>query len=143
MENSESCLILIKQLEVSMGRRMNNEMKEMDMTLTQVRVLSLLLGFPEKQATLKDLEKKLQLSQSVTAGIIKRLEQRKYIESFGDSEDKRIKIVQITPLGEQQCICSDKILFHLEEEMLSCLSEHEMMTLQTLLKRVREFNERK
>lgn len=143
MENSESCLILIKQLEVSMGRRMNNEMKEMDMTLTQVRVLSLLLGFPEKQATLKDLEKKLQLSQSVTAGIIKRLEQRKYIESFGDSEDKRIKIVQITPLGEQQCICSDKILFHLEEEMLSCLSEHEMITLQTLLKRVREFNERK
>lgn len=143
MENGESCLILIKQLEVSMGRRMNNEMKEMDMTLTQVRVLSLLLGFPEKQATLKDLEKKLQLSQSVTAGIIKRLEQRKYIESFGDSEDKRIKIVQITPLGEQQCICSDKILSHLEEEMLSCLSEHEMITLQTLLKRVREFNERK
>lgn len=143
MENGESCLILIKQLEVNMGRRMNNEMKELDMTLTQVRVLSLLLGFPEKQATLKDLEKKLQLSQSVTAGIIKRLEQRKYIESFGDSEDKRIKIVQITPLGEQQCICSDKILFHLEEEMLSCLSEHEMITLQTLLKRVREFNERK
>lgn len=143
MENSESCLILIKQLEVSMGRRMNNEMKEMDMTLTQVRVLSLLLGFPEKQATLKDLEKKLQLSQSVTAGIIKRLEQRKYIESFGDSEDKRIKIVQITPLGEQQCICSDKILSNLEEEMLSCLSEHEIITLRSLLKKVREFNERK
>lgn len=143
MENDESCLILIKQLEVSMGRRMNNEMKEMDMTLTQVRVLSLLLGFPEKQATLKDLEKKLQLSQSVTAGIIKRLEQRKYIESFGNSEDKRIKIVQITPLGEQQFICSDKILSHLEEEMLSCLSEQELVTLKTLLKKVREFNERK
>lgn len=143
MENGESCLILIKQLEVNMGRRMNNEMKELDMTLTQVRVLSLLLGLPEKQATLKDLEKKLQLSQSVTAGIIKRLEQRKYVEGFGNSEDKRIKIVKITPLGEQQCICSDKILFQLEEEMLSCLSEHEMITLQTLLKRVREFNESK
>lgn len=143
MENSESCLILIKQLEVSMGRRMNNEMKELDMTLTQVRVLSLLLDFPENQATLKDLEKKLQLSQSVTAGIIKRLEQRKYIKSFGDSDDKRIKIVQITSLGAQQCIRSDKILYQLEEEMLSCLSEHEIITLQTLLKRVREFNESK
>lgn len=143
MANHESCLILIKQLEISMGRRMNNEIKELDMTMTQVRVLSLLLGFPEKQATLKDLEKKLQLSQSVTAGIIKRLEQRKYIDSFGDAEDKRIKIVKITPLGEQQCRRSDKILYQLEGDMLSCLSESEVITLQTLLNKVEKFNERK
>lgn len=143
MANSESCLVLIKQLEVNMGRRMNNEMKELDMTLTQVRVLSILLGFPEKQATLKDLEKKLQVSQSVTVGIIKRLEQRKYIESFGDSEDKRIKIVRITSLGEQQCRRSDKIFSQLEEDILSCLTESEIMTLHELLSRIKKANERK
>lgn len=143
MADSESCLILIKQLEVNMGRRMNNEMKELDMTLTQVRVLAILLGFPEKQATLKDLEKKLQVSQSVTVGIIKRLEQRKYVESFGDSEDKRIKIVRITSLGEQQYRCSDKILSQLEEDTLSCLTEDEITILQDLLNRIKIANERK
>lgn len=143
MANSESCLILIKQLEVNMGRRMNNEMKELDMTLSQVRVLSILLEFPEKQATLKDLEKKLQVSQSVTVGIIKRLEQRKYIESFGDSEDKRIKIVRITSLGEQQYRRSDKILSRLEGDMLSCLTDDEIMMLQDLLIRIKMANERK
>lgn len=143
MKNNESCLILIKQLEISMGRRMNNEIKELDMTMTQLRALSVLLNFPGKQATLKDLEKELQLSQSVTAGIIKRLEQRKYIESFGNPEDKRIKIVKITPLGEQQCRCSDKILYQLEEDMLSCLTESEIMMLQGLLNKIKTFNERK
>lgn len=143
MTNNESCLILIKQLEVNMGRRMNNEMKELDMTLTQVRVLSILLEFPEKQATLKDLEKKLQVSQSVTVGIIKRLEQRKYIESFGDSEDKRIKIVKITSLGEQQYRCSNEILFRLEGDILSCLTENEITILQDLLNRIKMANERK
>lgn len=143
MTNNESCLILIKQLEVNMGRRMNNEMKELDMTLTQVRVLSILLEFPEKQATLKDLEKKLQVSQSVTVGIIKRLEQRKYVESFGDSEDKRIKIVKITSLGEQQYRCSNEILSRLEGDILSCLTENEITILQDLLNRIKMANERK
>lgn len=143
MANNESCLVLIKQLEINIGRRINNEMKELDMTLTQARLLSILLDFPDKQATLKDLEKKMELSQSVTAGIIKRLEQHKYIESFGDSEDKRIKIVKITPLGEQQCKSSDKILHKVEKDVLSCLSESEVALLQDLLNKIRKANERK
>lgn len=143
MAERESCLILIKELEINMGRRMNNEMKELDMTMTQVRVLSLLLEFPEKQATLKHLEKNLQLSQSVTAGIINRLEHRRYIESFGDPEDKRIKIVKITPLGEQQFQQSNKILFQLEDHMLSCLTKQETQNLLTLLNKIKTFNERK
>lgn len=143
MANSESCLVLIKQLETYIGRRINNEMKELDMTMTQARALSILLNCPDQQASLKDLEKKLELSQSVTAGIIKRLEQRRYIESFGDSGDKRIKIVKITPLGEQQCRSSDKILHRVEQEVFSCLSESEISLLQDLLHKVRKANERK
>lgn len=143
MANSESCLVLIKQLETYIGRRINNEMKELDMTMTQARALSILLNCPDQQASLKDLEKKLELSQSVTAGIIKRLEQRRYIESFGDSGDKRIKIVKITTLGEQQCRSSDKILHRVEQEVFSCLSESEIALLQDLLNKVRKANERK
>lgn len=143
MANSESCLVLIKQLETYIGRRINNEMKELDTTMTQARALSILLNCPDQQASLKDLEKKLELSQSVTAGIIKRLEQRRYIESFGHSGDKRIKIVKITPLGEQQCRSSDKILHRVEQEVFSCLSESEIALLQDLLHKVRKANERK
>lgn len=142
MIDRDSCLIFIKELEVNIERRMNNEMKELDMTMTQARALSLLLDFPERQATLKHLEKSLQLSQSVTAGIIKRLELRRYVECFGDAEDKRIKIVRITPLGEQQWQRAEKILRQLERDVLSCLTEQEAQSLKTLLKKVKSCNER-
>lgn len=138
MINDESCLILIKWLETNVGKRMNNEMKGADMTGTQVRTLSILLESPEKQATLKYLENKLKLAQSVTAGIIKRLEQKRYIESFGDLEDKRIKIVRITPLGERQYWDSQIILSKLEKDIFSCLTESEYRTFGILLKKVKK-----
>ena len=41
------------------------------------------------------------------AGVVARLEQKKLVEGFGNAEDRRIKMVRITPLGEQ-CL----IVFH-------------------------------
>lgn len=132
----ESCLILIKELEIYIEKHMNNALKELDITATQAKTLTALLNFPGKQTTLKHLEKKLLLSQSVTVGIIKRLEQKNYVESFGDLEDKRIKIVKITPLGEQQCQCSNQILLKLEHDILSSLTKSEYLIFNKLLKKI-------
>lgn len=138
MNHEESCVVLMKEVETNLEKHVNNAMRELDMTVTQVRVLVTLQSFSEKQVTLKHLEKKLQLSQSVTAGIIKRLEQRNYVESFGDSEDKRIKIVRTTSLGEQQCKYSQEILKKIENEFLSCFTESEALIFNTLLKKIRD-----
>lgn len=137
MKPEESCIVLLKELETNMERHINNAMRELDITVTQARALLTLQSFPQNQATLKHLEKKLQLSQSVTVGIIKRLEQRNYVECFGDFEDKRIKIVRITPLGERQCKAAQKILNRLEERFLSVLTQEETEVLRTLLKQVK------
>lgn len=137
MINDESCIVLIKKLETNIERRMNNAMKELDMTMTQIRALSILLELSDKQAALKFLERKLMLSQSVTAGIIKRLEQRGYVESFGDSEDRRIKIIKITPVGEQQYHRAQEITMGIQDEFLSILNEEEYRTFYTLLKKLK------
>lgn len=86
---------------------------------------------------MKYLEKELDLAQSVTAGIIVRLEQKKYVESFGDSTDKRIKIVRITTLGEQIYQASQKILSELENKVLSNLTDDEKRQFKDLLIKVR------
>lgn len=138
MNQEESSVVLMKEVVTNLEKHANNAMRELDMTVTQARVLATLQSFSEKQVTLKHLEKKLQLSQSVTAGIIKRLEQRKYVESLGDCEDKRIKIVRITPLGEQQCKSSQEILEKLENKFLSCFTENEALIFNTLLKKIRD-----
>ena len=116
---------------------MNNVLKTQDVTISQAKVLSILLSQPEKQASLKHIEKEIQLAQSVTAGIIIRLEQKNYIESFGDSSDKRIKIVRITSLGEQKFQASQQVLAELENKALSALSESESQQLKALLIKVR------
>lgn len=136
---SEKCssIILIKEIQTLEEKILNHALRNQDITLSQAKVLDFLLENPDHQATLKHIEKGLNLSQSVTAGIVVRLEQKKYVVSFGDAADKRIKIVQITPLGEQRYLASQKVLGEQEEEALSALTASEKEQFRTLLVKVK------
>ncbi len=137
MDGTALSIMLIKEIHNAEEKILNNVLKTQDVTISQAKVLSILLSQPEKQASLKHIEKEIQLAQSVTAGIIIRLEQKNYIESFGDSSDKRIKIVRITSLGEQKFQASQQVLAELENKALSALSESESQQLKALLIKVR------
>lgn len=137
MSENITSIILIKSIKDIEEKELNHALKALEITLSQAKALSVLSNHPENQATLKYLEKELDLAQSVTAGIIKRLEQKKYVECFGDPSDKRIKIVRITDLGEQTYQASQKILAELENEVLSDLTDDEKRQLKDLLIKVR------
>lgn len=137
MSENITSIVLIKSIKDIEEKELNHALKAQDITLSQAKTLSVLYGHPERQVTLKYLEKELELSQSVTAGIVKRLEQKKYVESFGDSADKRIKIVRITALGEQKYQASKKILAELENKVLSDLTDDEKRQFKDLLVKVR------
>lgn len=137
MNENITSIILIKNIKDIEEKELNHALKVQDITLSQAKALSVLSRHPERQATLKYLEKELDLAQSVTAGIIIRLEQKKYVESFGDSADKRIKIVRITPLGEQKYQDSQKILVELENKVLSDLTDDEKQKFKEFLVKVR------
>lgn len=137
MSESISSIILIKSIKDIEEKELNHALKAQDITLSQAKTLSVLSKHPERQMTLKNLEKELDLAQSVTAGMIVRLEQKKYVESFGDSADKRIKIVRITPLGEQKYQASIKILAELENAVLADLTDDEKRKFKDLLIKVR------
>ena len=137
MVDKLSSIILINQIKNIQEKRLNQALKAQDITLSQAKALSILCEYPEQQMTLKDLEKKLDLAQSVTAGIVARLEQKKYVESFGAPDDKRIKIVRVTPLGEQKYLISEKALSELEETAFSKLTDGETQQLNSLLLTVR------
>lgn len=137
MYENISSIILIREIQGIEEKILNQELKVQDITLTQAKALSTLSQQTKKQATLKELEKELGLAQSVTAGIVIRLEQKNYVECFGDAADKRIKIVQITPLGEQRYHVSQKVLGEQEEETLSALTASEKEQFRMLLVKVK------
>lgn len=136
MKEGQSCTVLIRHLQNTLEKQLNSAMQDLDLTMSQAGALAAILEAPNGQITLKGLEKKIQLAQSVTAGIVTRMEQKGYIESFGNPEDKRIKILRITPLGTTQCNNARIILAGIERKFLSVLTETEQENLYLTLKKL-------
>lgn len=138
MELKRECGLLIKQIHDELRKNANNAMRNHDMTMAQLEVLVQLEQAPEGQHSLKELEQILHVAQSTAAGIISRLEQKGYVEGFGDAGDRRIKLVRITPAGTE---CARAALHHraeAEEKLLSGLTETERDIFYALLKKVRD-----
>lgn len=136
MSKQVSCGEYIKQIHDELKKRANNAMCVHDMTMTQFSALIALHRSSDNQMTLKEIESTLHLAQSTTAGIINRLEQKKYVESFSDLSDKRIKKVRITSEGKKYCLLADKSMEQTENELLSGLTDTEKSIFHSLLQKV-------
>lgn len=138
MEKSRDCGPLIKQINDELRKNANNALRSLDMTLAQLEALDQLDHASEGQYSLKELERILHVAQSTTAGIISRLEQKGFVEGFGDTEDRRVKMVRITPAG----VACVRTALHdrndAEERLLSSLTEAERDIFYMLLKKVRD-----
>lgn len=138
MSERLSYSILLKQISDEMQKNANNYLRSQGLTLAQVGALLELYHAPERRLSMKELEKRLHVAQSTTAGIISRLEQKGLAEGFGDSGDKRIKLVRITQSGIENVLDGEKEAFRTEEQLLSGLTEAERSIFYTLLKKVRD-----
>lgn len=137
MHQKISCLLLIKQIHDTLEKNANNDMKVWDITFAQATVLLALCDTHDKQLSLKELEKILHVAQSTTARIVTKLESKGFVNSFGDTSDKRIKYVCITPLGEQCCGNAKQKMKEGEASILSSLTEAEQKTFLNLLQKVK------
>lgn len=136
MKEMNNCGMLIRQINNALEKRVNNQLKEKDLTFSQMSALIEILNSPAKKLTFKELEKRLSLAQSTTAGLISRLEQKKLVTVSGDSDDKRIKFVKITSLGEKFCKEARQEMEHTEKMLLGNLSTAERESLLAMLEEV-------
>lgn len=137
MMQSDSCGKLMKLISDEMRKNANNAMRSQDMTMSQFSALLELNQAPEKQRSLKELEQSLHVAQSTVAGIISRLEQKGFVEAFGDAADRRIKLVRITPAGCECVVNAEKDMAQAEQKLLSALTETEREIFYVLLQKVR------
>lgn len=138
MLETDACGIYIKQIHDELERQSNQALRSSDLTLAQVSALLALRETPEGQLPLKELERALRVAQSTAVGIVKRLEQKGFVVSFGDPRDKRIKIVRLTETGAQCCGAADRSMAEAEQALLSGLTETEQSIFISLLKKVRD-----
>lgn len=138
MEKTWDCGLLLKQINDELRKNANNALRSQGMTLAQLEALVELESAPERQRSLKELEQILRVAQSTAAGIIARLEQKGFAEGFGDAEDRRVKLVRLTPAGIECVRTALHFRAEAEEKLLSGLTETERTIFYTLLKKVRD-----
>ena len=129
---------LIKQLHDAIERQANNSLRQNDLTMVQVWVLLSLNEKEEKTYSFKELEHILGVAQSTCAGIVNRLALKKLVDCFTDPNDKRMKLVRITPAGEDAARTAAHNGRKLEQTMFQGLSEEEQTIFHSLLQRIYE-----
>ncbi len=136
MEKNYVCGKLIKQIHDELEKQANSALCSQNLTLMQMRVLMELEAVSEKQLSLKELEYLLHVAQSTTAGIVVRLEQKGYVESYVDVNDRRVKRVSITASGLECCKNAKSHIKSMEAHLLSGLTEEEKSLFYNLLQKV-------
>ena len=138
MNERPDCGGLIKQISDEMRKKANNAIRSYNITLAQLGALIELERAPDGQRSLKELEKLLHVAQSTAAGIIARLEQKGFVQGFEAMDDRRVKLVRITPDG-QACVHNSLQKRNVaEEELLGGLTEAGQKQFYILLKKVRD-----
>ena len=138
MHELGSCGGLIKQIHDALEKSANKAMRPQGMTMAQYGVLLALNRAEDGTLPLKELEQLLRVAQSTAAGIVARLEQKGFVEGFGDPADRRGKLGRITAAGEACCRQAERNMEQTEANLLSGLTETERSIFLTLLKKVRD-----
>ena len=138
MKQQSQCGAYIKHISDVLQRNCNNALQAKGLTMSQLTVLYQLENAPGRELPLKELEKRLRVAQSTAAGIITRLEQKGFVESCGNTGDKRVKQVRITQTGHNCFAESQSHAEASESQLLSVLTEEEQVQLNSLLKKVSE-----
>ncbi len=136
MENNSSCSILLKQIHDIQKKNIDNTLRNLDLTFSQINVLRALVHSTDKQMSLKELEKILHVAQSTTARIVTKMEGKGLIDSFSDVSDKRIKYIRLTQYGEQYSSNAKQKLEEEETRLLSSLTETEKIVFVSLLQKI-------
>lgn len=135
MNPNESCGFYLKQLHDALEKGANNALRSQDITMAQMGALLFLGERPGHEASMKELEKSMKIAQSTTAGIVSRLERKGFVAAFGSPDDKRIKMVRITPEGEAICRDSLQHMTETEDRLLKGFTDVERTVFRELLKK--------
>ena len=125
MTETITCGLLIKQINDALEKRANNMLRPARLTVTQLGALLALDRAPNGNLTMKNMERELHVAQSTTVGIMSRLEQKGFVESFGDTADRRVKRVRITEEGAQMCAMARENMAAEDRFLMSIFSPEE------------------
>lgn len=128
--------MLFKQINDALEKRINNDMRDAELTMAQMRVLIMLEQREDHVASMKDVEHTLGVAQSTCAGILSRLCAKGMVETYCPPEDRRSKLVRLTDRGKQRCDLAADVAQSADAQMAADFTPEEKAELLRLLDKV-------
>ena len=128
---------LIKQIGHKLDSRMNERLKEYDVTNSQFGVLIFLYKNRESDISQKCICDFFNIKHTSLIDILKRLQQKGLVEKKQNESDSRQNTVFLSEKGFELCVQMEKGKQNAEELILSDFSEEEKILLEKLLMKVK------
>ena len=132
---SEGIGYMIKTIHDRMKAIGDNDLRAHELTYSQAQVLRFLRRHGSK-ASQKEIEVFLDVSHPTVVGLVNRLADKEFVECTTDENDRRNKIVTLTPKAESLSRVMHNNRVRTEKAMLDGFSNEEAKLLAELLLRV-------
>lgn len=136
MRSGEKFISTIKVCSEKLQAQANEVLKENDLTMPQGMVIRTLSISPNNKCTLKELEKKLSVSQPTLAGLVVRLEKKEFVQTYIDENDRRVKIAVLTEKGIEVEQIISKTFETFEKNIFKDITEEEKNLLLNTLNKI-------
>lgn len=116
-----------------------DECREFDLTTTQYGILYVLSQYPGLDQI--SLARLLGLDRSTTGMVVGRLEERDLLRRHVDPEDKRKRVLHLTPAAEKLLVQVQPVVRRAQERLLAVFTPLERQMLTGLLERLIDTDE--
>ena len=123
---------MIKYISDKVCQKADNNLKDHNVTLSQVRVLNFLWR-ENGSCSQKQIEDFLQVSHPTVVGLVSRMEQSGYIQTSVSPDDKRNKIVTVTDSGMSLACELCRYMEDIDKRMLVGLTDEQQAQLADML----------
>ncbi len=135
---NEKVAILIKRAALVVEKTSNQILAPYDLTNAQFKILMMLYKNPDRTVRQADVENKFSMTNPTVTGIIQNLEKKNLVQRVENPNDKRSKLLVLTPQARMIEPKMHELAELREKEVTIHLTDEECEQLKILLKKVLE-----
>ena len=136
MEDNKKISSLLRTIDIRIRMDLNARNEKLQLTSMQTRILCFLIDRDQQEINPRDLEHYFRISKPTVTGVLKRLEEKKYLHFEPSAKDHRYKQIVLDDKAFQcgrQLECNFKAM---EERLYQGLSEEELSLTRSMLLRL-------
>lgn len=126
------------KLKLLMGKAFARSLRKkgIDLTPEQLQVLGLLLE--EDACAMQEIAEEMVVDNSAITRIIDTLEKKGFVNRTISKEDRRVRLIAITPRGEKEAMASLELSQYYKSKLLEGISEQSLENFMKVLQQMRE-----